>query len=57
MLRSPEQSRAVFFRSHESVREQVIRPCRQFTCFLITVDTITLFFNMLQLPRAAVKYN
>ena len=56
MLRSLEQSRAVFFfRSHESVRKQATRPCRQVTFLKITVDTrITLFFNMLQLSRAAV---
>ena len=43
-----------FFRPHESVREQVIRPYRQFTFLKITVDIITLFFHMLQLTRAAV---
>ena len=55
MLRSPGHSKAVFFfRSHESVREQVIRPYCQFTFFKITVDIIALFFSMLQLSRAAV---
>ena len=32
----------------------LIRPYRQFTFLKITVDIITLFFNMLQLTRAAV---
>ena len=45
MLRTPEHSKVVFFiRSYESVREQVIRPYRQFTFLKITVDIITLFF-------------
>ena len=56
MLRSPRAKYEVyFFRSHQSVREQVIRPYRPITFFfLITVDIITLFCNILQLPRAPV---
>ena len=55
MLRSPRAKQTcICFRPHESVREQVIRPYRQFTFLKITVDIITLFFNMLQLTRAAV---
>ena len=52
MLRSPRAKKSCFFRSHESIREQVIRSYPQFT-FKKTVDIITLFFSMLQLSRAA----
>ena len=51
MLRSPRAKYDLYcFRSHQSVREQVIRPYRQITFCKITVDIITLFCNMLQLP-------
>ena len=53
MLRSPRAKYELYcFRSHQSVREQVIRPYSQITFLKITVDIITLFCNMLQLPRA-----
>ena len=55
MLRSPRVKYELYcYRSHQSVREQVIRPYRQITFFEITVDIISLFCNMLQLPRAPV---
>ena len=56
MLRSPRAMYELYcFRSHQSVREQVIRPYRQITFFFkITVDIITLFCNMLQLPWVPV---
>ena len=55
MLRSVRAKYELYcFSSHQSVREQVIRPYRQFTFLKITVDIITLFCNMLQLPRAVV---
>ena len=51
MLRSPRAKYNLYcFRSHQSVREQVIRQYRQITFCKITVDIITLFCNMLQLP-------
>ena len=51
MLKSPRTKYELYcFRSHQSVREQVIRPYRQTTFFKITVDITTLFCNMLQLP-------
>ena len=56
MLRSPRAKYELYcFRSHQSVREQVIRPYRQITFIKITVDIITLFCNMLQLPRAMLQ--
>ena len=45
MLRSPRAKYELYyFRSHQSVREQVIRPNRQIAFFKITVDIITLYF-------------
>ena len=56
MLRSPRAKYGLYcFRTHQSVREQVIRPYRQITFFKITVDIITLFCNMLQLPRLLLQ--
>ena len=56
MLRSPRAKYELYcFRSHQSVREQVIRPYRQTTFFKITVDITTLFCNMLQLPGLLLK--
>ena len=50
MLRSPRAKYELYcFRSHQSVREQVIRPYRQTTFLKITVDIMTLFCYMLQL--------
>ena len=55
MLRNPRAKYELYcFRSHQSVREQVIRSYRQITFLKITVDIITLICNMLQLPRAPV---
>ena len=51
MLRSPRAKYELYcFRSHQSVREQVIRPYRQTTFFKINIDITILFCNMLQLP-------